>query len=113
MISKLPKNNKWVIIIRMNRFDLEERIGEYAMACDDFASTLKYMIGDSEETPTEDELINVIIGFEAAQKYRYNRLWGVLETLIKQGVVTNKNCDLLETVKTLQGSPELTEQYQK
>ena len=80
----------------MNRFDLEERIGEYAMACDDFASTLKYMIGDSEETPTEDELLNVIIGFESSQKYRYNRLWEVLETLIKNKTLNNNNVELAD-----------------
>ena len=81
-ISKLPKYNKCVIIIRMDRFDLEERITDYARASEEIIELLLYMIGDSPETPTEDELLNVLIGFQASQKYRYNQLWNTFEQLI-------------------------------
>lgn len=67
----------------MDRFDLEERITEYASACEEVTGLLLYMIGDSPETPTEDELLNVLIGFQASQKYRYNQLWNTFEQLIR------------------------------
>ena len=39
----------------MDRFDLEEKLTEYSAACEEMTDTLIYMIGDSEERPTEDE----------------------------------------------------------
>ena len=90
----------------MDRFDLEERLTEYAAAWEQMTENLIYMIGDSKERPTEDELLNVLIGFKDSQKYQYNRLWGTFEQLIKNKTINNKGV-------SPQASPELTEQYQQ
>ena len=89
----------------MDRFDLEEQITDYAAACEQMTETLLYMIGDSKERPTEDELLNVLIGFKASQKYKFNKLWDTFEDLIKNLKMEIKTPD--------EGSPELTEQYQE
>ena len=90
----------------MDRFDLEEKLTEYSAACEEMTDTLIYMIGDSEERPTEDELLNVLIGFKEAQQFRYNRLWSIFEQLIQNKTINNNGV-------TRQGSPEITEQYQQ
>lgn len=77
----------------MDRFDLETRLTEYSAACEEMTDTLIYMIGDSEERPTEDELLNVLIGFKEAQKFRYNRLWSIFEQLIKNKTINNKGIE--------------------
>lgn len=90
----------------MDRFDLEEKLTEYSAACEEMTETLIYMIGDSPERPTEDELLNVLIGFKDAQKFRYNRLWSIFEQLIQNKTLNNNGTNI-------QASPELTEQYQQ
>lgn len=97
----------------MNRFDLEERITEYSASCEEMVETLIYMIGDSPEKPTEDELLNVLIGFKDAQKFRYNRLWNVFENLIENHTITSKGTPSYTPGGQPTGSPEITEQYQQ
>lgn len=77
----------------MNRFDLEEKITEIHVATDHVVDTLIYMIGDSKTRPTEDDLLNVLIGLKTNQNFRHDQLMDMLEQLIKDGVLTNKNCE--------------------
>ena len=77
----------------MDRFDLEERLSEYSAAWEQMTENLIYMIGDSKERPTEDELLNVLIGFKDSQKYQYNRLWSTFEQLIKNKTINNRGTE--------------------
>ena len=36
--------------------------------------TLIYMIGDCEQKPTEDELLNVLIGFSTINKFQHKKI---------------------------------------
>lgn len=97
----------------MNRFDLEEKLTEYSAAWEEMTETLIYMIGDSPEKPTEDELLNVLIGFKDAQKFKYNRLWSIFEKLIENHTITSKGTPSYTPGGQVPSSPEITEQYQK
>ena len=76
----------------MNRFDLEEAITE-AFTANEELETLLYRIGDSPVEPSEDEIMNILIGIIALNKVRYEKLWNTFEALIKNGTITNKNVD--------------------
>lgn len=98
----------------MDRFDLEEKLTEYSASWEEMTETLIYMIGDSPEKPTEDELLNVLIGFKDAQKFRYNRLWDIFEQLVKNRTITSGiTSSYTPGGQSIPGSPEITEQYQK
>tara|TARA_R110002110_G_scaffold135418_10_gene319494 strand:- start:5 stop:274 length:270 start_codon:yes stop_codon:yes gene_type:complete len=54
-------------------FTLDERIREFATVTEDL-ELLIYKIGESLEDPTEDELINILIGIISLHKVRYERV---------------------------------------
>jgi len=45
---------------------------------------LLYAVGDSRVRPTEDQIMNMIIGMREMQKFRYHQLWDEYENLKKQ-----------------------------
>lgn len=67
----------------MNRFDLEEAMGEMLSTQNDI-ETLIYAIGDSPIKHTEDELLNMLIGMKQLNETRYQKMWGIFEQLIKE-----------------------------
>ena len=75
-----------------DRFDLEEAISE-VFTTNEELETLLYRIGDSPVTPTEDEILNIIIGIMELNKVRYEKLWNTFEALIAKGVILNKNAE--------------------
>ena len=75
-----------------DRFDLEQAITEMFTANEEL-ETLLYRIGDSPVTPSEDEVMNILIGIIALNKVRYEKLWNTFEALIKNGTITNKGVD--------------------
>jgi hypothetical protein len=79
----------------MNRFDLEEAITE-AFTANEELETLLYRIGDSPVEPSEDEIMNILIGIIALNKVRYEKLWNTFEALIKNGTITNKGIDKID-----------------
>ena len=73
-----------------DRFDLEEAISEVFTSNEEL-ETLLSRIGDSPVTPSEDEVMNILIGIIALNKVRYEKLWNTFESLIANGVISNKN----------------------
>lgn len=71
----------------MNRFDLEEAMGEMLSTQNDI-ETLIYAIGDSPIKHTEDELLNMLIGMKQLNEIRYQKMWGIFEQLIKDKKIT-------------------------
>ena len=67
----------------MNRFDLEEAIGEMLSTQNDI-ETIIYAIGDSSIKHTEDELLNMLIGMKQLNETRYQKMWSIFEQLIKE-----------------------------
>ena len=53
-----------------DRFELEEAISE-VFTTNEELETLLYRIGDSPVTPTEDEILNMLIGIIELNKVRY------------------------------------------
>ena len=78
-----------------DRFDLEEAISEIFTTNEEL-EVLEYRIGDSPVNPTEDELLNMLIGIKELNKVRYEKLWNTFEALIANGVISNKNIEGLE-----------------
>ena len=76
----------------MNRFDLEEAISEVFTANEEL-ETLIYRVGDSPVTPSEDEILNILIGIIALNKVRYEKLWNTFEALLANNTITNKGVD--------------------
>ena len=74
----------------MDRFDLEERISDMCNIESEL-ETLIYKIGDSPESPSEDEILNLLIGIVSLHRVRYERLWSTFEQLIETNVITTKN----------------------
>jgi len=72
-----------------DRFTLEERMTSI-LDIGDMIEDLMHMIGDSPDTPTEDQIINQLIGMKSTLNIRYERMWMVFEELIKSGVITNQ-----------------------
>ena len=73
----------------MDRFDLEEAITD-VFTNNEELETLLYRIGDSPVTPSEDEIMNIIIGIIALNKVRYEKLWNTFEALVANGMIDNK-----------------------
>tara|TARA_R100000773_G_C4188291_1_gene95173 strand:+ start:356 stop:616 length:261 start_codon:yes stop_codon:yes gene_type:complete len=78
-----------------DRFDLEEAITDVFTSNEEL-ETLLYRIGDSPVTPSEDEVMNILIGIIALNKVRYEKLWNTFEALIADEVISNKNIEGLE-----------------
>ena len=69
-----------------DRFDLEEAISDIFTSNEEL-ETLLYRIGDSPVTPSEDEVMNILIGIIALNKVRYEKLWNTFESLVSEGVI--------------------------
>ncbi len=78
-----------------DRFDLEEAITD-VFTLNEELETILYRVGDSPVSPTEDELMNMLIGIIELNKVRYEKLWNTFEALITNGVISNKNIEKLE-----------------
>ena len=78
-----------------NRFDLEEAISD-VFTTNEELETLLYRVGDSPVAPTEDEIMNILIGIIALNKVRYEKLWNTFECLTANGVILNKNAEGLK-----------------
>ena len=78
-----------------DRFDLEEAISDVFTSNEEL-ETLLYRIGDSPVTPSEDEVMNILIGIIALNKVRYEKLWNTFEALIANGTLLNKKLDKID-----------------
>ena len=74
----------------MNRFDLEEAMGEMLATQNDI-ETMIYAIGDPPIKHSEDELLNMLIGMKQLNETRYQKMWNIFESLIKNGTISNKD----------------------
>tara|TARA_Y100001963_G_scaffold72488_1_gene100797 strand:+ start:303 stop:545 length:243 start_codon:yes stop_codon:yes gene_type:complete len=71
-----------------NRFDLEEAITDIFTSNEEL-ETLLYRVGDSPVTPSEDEVMNILIGIITLNKVRYEKLWNTFEALLANGVISS------------------------
>lgn len=76
----------------MNRFDLEDHMSALHNTGDEI-DTVIYSYGDAKIRPTEDDMLNMLIGIKALHEARYQRMWQTFEHLIKDNVITNKNVE--------------------
>lgn len=67
-----------------DRFDLEDRISKM-LDISENVEDLIYKVGDSPDKPTEDDLLNALIGLKYTIDIRYERLWRTFEELISNG----------------------------
>ena len=71
----------------MNRFDLEEAMGEIGQIPNDI-ETIMYAYADSPIKATEDDILNMLIGVKQLHETRYQKMWAIFEELIKNKVIT-------------------------
>jgi len=91
-----------------NRFDLEDSIGDMANTSSDI-ETVIYAIGDCPNTPSEDELLNMLIGIKQLHETRYQKMWQTFEELIKNGTISNKEFDKVKMPPYDDGSMKMEE----
>lgn len=73
----------------IDRFKLEEDVSSI-LDVSDMIDDLMYIMYEKEQPATEDDTMNMIIGIKSTLTARHDRLFNTMETLIKDGVITNK-----------------------
>ena len=73
----------------MNRFDLEDAISRM-LDIENELDDIIYKVGDSPERPSEDDILNLLIGVKSLNQARYERLWNIFEQLIKDGTIRSE-----------------------
>ena len=73
----------------MNRFELEDAMSDLYQIGQDI-ETIIYAIGDSPVKHTEDQLLNMLIGMKQMHETRYQKMWNIFESLIKNKIILNK-----------------------
>lgn len=73
----------------MNRFDLEDAISRM-LDIDNELEDIIYKVGDSPDRPSEDDILNLLIGVKSLNQARYDRLWNIFEQLIKNETIRSE-----------------------
>jgi hypothetical protein len=73
-------------------YDLEQPIMDCWSVCDDL-DTMYRQIGDGERDPTQDELINALIGMRQLYQWKFEQLFDKYEQVIKtqRDIVLNRS----------------------
>jgi hypothetical protein len=73
-------------------YDLEQPIMDCWSVCDDL-ETMYRQIGDGERDPTQDELINALIGMRQLYQWKFEQLFDKYEQVIKtqRDIVLNRS----------------------
>ena len=58
----------------MSRHHMLTKLQELRESTNSVIETLIYMIGDCEQKPTEDELLNVLNGFSTLNKFQHKKI---------------------------------------
>jgi len=66
-----------------NRFNLEGELHKVMWSTVDDLDTILYRMMDAPESPSEDEIINMIFGLRELHSARSLKLWDVFETMVK------------------------------
>ena len=69
-------------------YDLEPHIMDCWSVCNDLESVFK-QVGDGERVPTEDEMMNVLIGINQLYQWKFEQLFFKYEQILRaqRGVV--------------------------
>jgi hypothetical protein len=70
----------------MNRFDLEDAMSRM-MDVENEIDDIIYKVGDDPVKPTEDDILNMLIGIKTLSATRYQRMWNIFEKLIEGGTI--------------------------
>lgn len=68
-----------------DRFDLEDAISRI-LDTETEIEDIIYKVGDCAERPSEDDILNMLIGVKCLNNARYSRLWQIFETMVKDNV---------------------------
>ena len=63
-------------------YELEEKIMDCWSVCNDLAVVFK-QVGDGERPPTEDEMMNVLIGMQQLYQWKFEQLFNKFEQVQK------------------------------
>ena len=76
----------------MNRFDLEENMSRMLDTANEIDDII-YKYSDSPDQPSQDQMLNMLIGVKELLEARYDRMWNTFEQLIKTGVIASEQSD--------------------
>ena len=77
-----PKLSKQKGNVMTQLYDLEQPIMDCWSVCDDL-ETMYRQIGDGERDPTQDELINALIGMRQLYQWKFEQLFDKYEQVLK------------------------------
>ena len=63
-------------------YDLEEKIMDCWSVCNDLEVVFR-QIGDGEREPTEDEMMNVLIGMQQLYQWKFEQLFNKYEDILE------------------------------
>jgi len=75
-----------------DRFDLEDDISKMLNTSEEIDDII-YRFGDCPDQPSEDQMLNMLIGVKELFETRYKRMWDTFEGLVKDGTIQNRNKD--------------------
>ena len=69
-------------------YDIEDKIMDCWSVCNDLESVFK-QVGDGERVPTEDEMMNVLIGINQLYQWKFEQLFFKYEEILRaqRGIV--------------------------
>ena len=74
----------------IDRFTLEDNISKMLDTSQELDDII-YKCGDDVNQPSEDDILNLLIGVKALHEARYNRLWSTFEMLMKNKTINDEN----------------------
>lgn len=83
---KLNTLKNYVRISELNRFDLEDAMSKLYCLSDEI-DDIMFAYADSDVKPTEDAILNMLIGIKQLHETRYQRMWQIFEQLIKNKTI--------------------------
>jgi hypothetical protein len=75
-------------------YDLEPMIMDCWHVCDDLQAVFR-QIGDGEREPTQDELMNTLIGMQQLYQWKFEQLFFKYEQAIKETATAQKDDSIL------------------
>ena len=72
------------------KYNLTLEINKHYEEVDRFIERIIYMIGDSPTRPSEDDLLNALIGFQSQQKWSREIVHNTINKIYEEKATTNQ-----------------------
>lgn len=76
-----------------DRFDFEQQLIECWNITKDI-KTLYEAVGDRDPAMSQDEIMNVLLGLESLYELKFDKLWHMFETGIREKAIVSKETEV-------------------